>query len=79
VVGDARGKFLHSHLSRFIDILGELHHGIQHPFYQPLFNWGQSLIERECRSLNVEVLPVRLTIQPQPETLQCGCLAGCAR
>jgi nitrate reductase assembly molybdenum cofactor insertion protein NarJ len=79
VVDEACEKFLHSHLSRFIGILGELHDSIQHPFYQPLFNWGRALIDRECRSLNVEVMPEQLTIQAQPETMQCGCLSGCAR
>lgn len=57
IVEDARGKFLQSHLGRFVSAISRRPGVVGSEFYSQVYNWGAKLVDEECKSLKLEVVP----------------------
>lgn len=58
VVRDARRKFLHSHLGRFVDAVARATRVSQDAVYGPVLGWSAELVRQECHDLCVEPPPL---------------------
>lgn len=72
---DAQKKFLESHLGRFAGAIARREGVIAHPFYGPIFQWIDALVEQECKLQQVK--PDRIDYygsSPEEETMNCGAI-----
>jgi len=57
IVEDGRKKFLQAHLGRFVSAISHRPGVVNSEFYSGIFNWGAKLVDDECKSLNLSVVP----------------------
>ncbi len=80
LVLDAQRKFLRDHLGTFVDAL-KLRPGIvESEFFTPIVRWISSLVDSECRKLNVDAKKIYYaTDEKEPETMCCASKLGGAK
>ncbi|MFO0547757.1 MAG: molecular chaperone TorD family protein [Polyangiaceae bacterium] len=58
IVGDARAKFLKSHLGAFVPAIAQRVEVRSHPVFSRLFDWCAGLVAAECKRAAVEPAPL---------------------
>ena len=78
IVEDGRKKFLQAHLGRFVGAISRRPGVVNSEFYSQVFNWGAELVDKECKDLNLEVVPADWvdSEQVKDEEMNCGALNG---
>lgn len=79
IVLDARGKFLKSHLGRFVGSIGRRPGVVASAFYSRVFGWCAQLVDLECKKLGIEVIPADWVDGEalKEEEMNCGLGAKC--
>lgn len=76
IVADARGKFLSAHLGRFVGAISRRPGVAGSGFYSRVFGWCADLIDRECRSLGLAVVPADWVDAEPAKEEEMGCAPG---
>ena len=75
IVGDARRKFLVTHLGGFVDAIARRPSVAEDAVYGPLLSWCSALVAEECRQIGANPAPLDFFAQDDAgEVANCG---GC--
>lgn len=81
IVEDGRKKFLRAHLGRFVGAISRRPGVEGSEFYSQVFNWGAKLVEQECKTLNLTVIPADWldSEQIKDEDMNCSLQGACTK
>jgi len=81
IVEDGRKKFLQAHLGRFVSAISRRPGVESSGFYSQVFNWGAKLVDDECKSLNLEVVPADWldSEKIKDEDMSCMAVGACTK
>lgn len=77
IVLEGRRRFLRDHLGRFLSAIEGRPAVLASPYYGPVLHWCRTLVDRECRLLEIE--PDRVAFiagQEEAPEIECGVLRG---